>query len=199
MVRLRNFVRLTLTSLLAMTPAATLAASSASPVHVWEKQEITLTAAKAYPNPYMDVTVWVDLTGPNFKKRVYGFWDGGRIFRVRILATARGEWTWTSGSTPSDDGLSGKTARLPPSIGPRRKKRRTHYVEDLFVQHRMGMLSSTQMAGPTSSRVIPGGLSGLFIFHGSMTTIQDQLVRWQGSKITSGFANHKDSILLLCC
>lgn len=105
MMRMRSLVRIALTVLLAIVPAAAIAA----PVHVWEKQEITLTAAKAYPNPYMDVTVWVDLSGPNFKKRVYGFWDGERTFRVRVLATEPGEWTWTSGSSPSDDGLSGKT------------------------------------------------------------------------------------------
>jgi len=61
-------------------------ASGASPVHVWEKQEVTLTAARSFANPYTEVTVWVDLTGPDFKKRVYGSWDGERIFRVRVVA-----------------------------------------------------------------------------------------------------------------
>src|SRR5450631_1744694 len=79
------------------------------PVHVWEKQEVTLTAAQTYGNAYTDVTVWVDLTGPNFKKRVYGFWDGDQTFRVRVLATAPGTWTWISGSDPADSGLGGKT------------------------------------------------------------------------------------------
>ena len=77
--------------------------------HVWEKQEVTLTAAGSYKNPYTDVTVWVHLTGPGFDKRVYGFWDGGQTFRVRVVATALGEWKWTSGSSPEDDGLSGKS------------------------------------------------------------------------------------------
>jgi hypothetical protein len=90
---------------LTFMPAVALAA----PVHPWEKQEITLTAAKEFPNAYMDVTVWVDLTGPNFKKRVYGFWDGGRTFRIRVLATEPGKWTWTSGSNPADGGLTGKS------------------------------------------------------------------------------------------
>ena len=51
----------------------------------------------------------MDLTGPNFKKRVYGFWDGGQTFRVRVVATAPGTWTWRSGSTPADPGLAGKS------------------------------------------------------------------------------------------
>jgi hypothetical protein len=85
------------------------AASDAKPVHVWEKQELTFTSSRAFQNPYTDVVVWVDLTGPNFKKRVYGFWDGGSTFRVRVLATAPGKWHWRSGSTPSDSGLRGKS------------------------------------------------------------------------------------------
>src|SRR5512133_640716 len=75
---------------------------------LWEKQEATLTAVNSYANPYTDVTVWVDLDGPGFHKRVYGFWDGGDTFRVRLVATAPGTWRWTSGSAPADPGLSGK-------------------------------------------------------------------------------------------
>ena len=81
----------------------------AAPVHVWEKQELTFTAVRTDSNPYTDITVWVDLTGPNFHKRVYGFWDGGQTFRVRVLATAPGTWTWRSGAAPADAGLAGKT------------------------------------------------------------------------------------------
>ncbi len=77
--------------------------------HVWEKQELVFTSVTAFPSPYTDVTVWVDLAGPGFKKRVYGFWDGDKTFRVRLVATAPGKWTWTSGSNPPDKGLSGKT------------------------------------------------------------------------------------------
>ena len=81
----------------------------AAGVHVWEKQELTFTAARSFANPYTEVTVWVDLAGPDFKKRVYGFWDGGQTFRVRVVATAPGNWTWRSGSTPADQGLAGKS------------------------------------------------------------------------------------------
>jgi uncharacterized protein DUF4038/uncharacterized protein DUF5060 len=84
------------------------AVASAAPVHVWEKQELTFTAARASGNPYTDATVWVDLTGPSFRKRVYGFWDGGRTFKVRVVATEPGAWQWQSGSNPPDEGLAGK-------------------------------------------------------------------------------------------
>jgi hypothetical protein len=85
------------------------AAHAQAKVHVWEKQEVTLTAAQTFANAYTDVTVWVDLTGPNFKKRVYGFWDGGNTFRVRMVATEPGTWTWKSRSNPADSGLDNQT------------------------------------------------------------------------------------------
>ena len=78
-------------------------------VHVWEKQELTFTAANSYKNAYTDVTVWVDLVGPGFNKRVYGFWDGGQTFHLRLVASQPGTWTWKSGSNPNDPGLAGKS------------------------------------------------------------------------------------------
>ncbi|HZU24886.1 MAG TPA: DUF4038 domain-containing protein [Bryobacteraceae bacterium] len=88
---------------------ATIACGVCSAAHVWEKQELTFTSARAWPNPYTSVTVWVDVDGPSLHQRVYGFWDGGRTFRVRLLATAPGVWRWRSGSEPADPGLAGKS------------------------------------------------------------------------------------------
>ena len=94
--------------LFALSLAASPLLFAAARIHVWEKQELAFTAAGSYKNPYTDVTVWIDLTGPGFSKRVYGFWDGGRTFRVRMVATQPGTWSWKSGSHPLDDGLAGK-------------------------------------------------------------------------------------------
>ena len=92
---------------LAVGPAGALPAQTT--MHVWELQEITLRASQQYPNPYADVECWVDLRGPGFSGRVYGFWDGDDVFRVRVVATAPGRWSWTSGSNqPTDEGLNGK-------------------------------------------------------------------------------------------
>jgi len=88
------------------------AMTGAETAHVWEKVEITLTADKTYANPYTDVTVWADLEGPGLKKRCYGFWDGGKTWRVRVTATTPGEWGWTSGSEPIDPGLGGHSGRF---------------------------------------------------------------------------------------
>jgi hypothetical protein len=95
-------------SFLCLCIIAIWASPAAGAVHVWEKQELTLIASRSYANPYTDVVVWVDLTGPHFHKRVYGFWDGGTTFRVRLVATEPGTWKWRSRSAPSDEGLNGK-------------------------------------------------------------------------------------------
>ena len=93
--------------MLAIVPA------SAQAAHTWEVQEIVLHAAKPHANAYKDVDAWVELKGPNFSKRVYGFWDGGNIWRVRMVATGPGKWTWTSNSNQTGDtGLSGKTGEF---------------------------------------------------------------------------------------
>ena len=89
--------------------ALSVAPLAAATVHTWEKQELVFTAERSSSNPYSDVVVWVDLSGPGFAKRVYGFWDGGQTFRVRLVATSPGTWTWRSGSEPEDSGLAGKT------------------------------------------------------------------------------------------
>jgi hypothetical protein len=89
-------------------PAGAQARLLSGEVHVWEPQEIILASARDYANPYVEVECWVELEGPGFKRRVHGFWDGGRRFRVRIVATQPGQWTWRVGSNqPGDPGLQG--------------------------------------------------------------------------------------------
>lgn len=79
-------------------------------VHVWETMEIAFEAKQQYQNPYTDVEFWVTLTGPgNYKRRVWGFWDGDQVFRVRILGMEPGIWKWESYSNQSDEGLNDKT------------------------------------------------------------------------------------------
>jgi hypothetical protein len=82
--------------------------ASGETCRIWEKVEIALTAERDYDNPYVETIVWVDLKGPGFDRRCYGFWDGGRTYRVRVLATRPGAWTWVSGSNQEDTGLNGK-------------------------------------------------------------------------------------------
>jgi len=97
------------TTFLAMAALPTCPAILADEYRVWEKVEITLSAENSYDNPYTEVEVWVDLDGPDFRKRCCGFWDGEKTFRVRVLATAPGTWRWTSGANQDDPGLAGKS------------------------------------------------------------------------------------------
>ncbi len=108
--------------LLLLLPVA-LAQAAPPSIHVWEKHELAFTAARTYANPYTDATLWVDLTGPDFKKRIYGFWDGGQTFRVRIVATAPGVWRWSSGSSPADPGLNGKSGSFAATAWSEEEKR----------------------------------------------------------------------------
>jgi hypothetical protein len=96
-------------SLLPLLAAVVVQTTAQGQTHVWEKVELTFHAENQYTNPYTQVAVWVDLKGPGFDKRCYGFWDGSNVFRVRVLATAPGTWTWRSDSEPADPGLAGKT------------------------------------------------------------------------------------------
>ena len=77
-------------------------------IHCWEETELIFEAENRYDNPYTEVDVWVDLKGPDFEKRCYGFWDGENSYKVRVTATGPGEWKWESGSNQNDKGLVGK-------------------------------------------------------------------------------------------
>ena len=79
------------------------------PVHVWEMQELSFTAGNKYKNPYTEVKMWIELSGPDFNKKVFGFWDGGNTFKVRVVAMKPGEWKWKSASSNNDTGLTNKT------------------------------------------------------------------------------------------
>ena len=88
-------------------------ANAPESVHIWEKYDIILKADKKYKNYYTDVICWVDLKGPEFSKRIYGFWDGDNTYKVRIVATKPGNWQWISGSNQADDnGLNHKQGVL---------------------------------------------------------------------------------------
>jgi hypothetical protein len=88
------------------------AAAGVREARVWEKVDIVLTAERQYKNPYTDVDVWAEWKGPGFAKRCCGFWDGGRTFRIRVVATAPGEWTYRSGASRPDAGLRGIAGRF---------------------------------------------------------------------------------------
>lgn len=108
--------RLCLSALLLFTLVACATSSdqpSEAGVRTWEMQQLVFHAENSYDNPYIEVDVWVQLKGPDFDKRVYGFWDGGNRFVVRLVATAPGDWSWEVGSNqPDDAGLNDRSGRF---------------------------------------------------------------------------------------
>ena len=117
----RFFKQLLISTMLVLCVAAGLSGCAApltntaqqKQIRPWEMQEIVLLAEKRYQNYYTDVDMWVQLKGPGFDKRVYGFWDGENRYVVRLVATKPGEWTWRSASNhPDDAGLNGRSGNF---------------------------------------------------------------------------------------
>jgi hypothetical protein len=107
MIKLLKLISPIIIILISLIPTNLLKADNPSKVHVWEMKEIRLKTDKTYDNYYTDVICWVELKGPDFSKRVYGFWDGDNNFVIRVVATKPGNWEWVSGSNlPDDNGLN---------------------------------------------------------------------------------------------
>jgi hypothetical protein len=105
--------------------------------HVWEMKEIKLKADKFYKNYYSEVICWVELKGPDFSKRIYGFWDGENNFIVRVAATKPGNWQWVSSSNqPDDKGLNNQTGSF--------KAVEWTSREELLNANRRGFVKSTK-------------------------------------------------------
>ena len=69
----------------------TLCAQNKATTHVYEVVEEVFQADKNYANAYMEVDLWVELTGPCDTFWIPAFWDGGNTFRVRLVATQPGK------------------------------------------------------------------------------------------------------------
>ena len=77
-------------------PAAT-QSQSMPVVPKWERFEHEFTSLADYANPLQDVTVTVLFVSPlGETTQVYGFWDGGRTWRVRFAPDQPGHWRFKS-------------------------------------------------------------------------------------------------------
>ncbi len=62
-----------------------------------EVVEVTFNSQRTYSNPYLDVDVWVELQKAGSERETYRipiFWDGGNVFKARLVATSPGNWRW---------------------------------------------------------------------------------------------------------
>ena len=79
-------------------------------VGVWMKYEKQFESGKAYENPLYDVKEFAArFTSPSGRvKKIHGFWNGGRDWRVRFCPDEKGTWTFeTSCSDAQNKGLHG--------------------------------------------------------------------------------------------
>ena len=70
--------------------------------------ELRLATTQQYGNPYLEVNVTGVFTAPSGKEmRLAGFWDGGKIWRVRFAPTERGMWNYRIESNDTELETSG--------------------------------------------------------------------------------------------
>ncbi len=84
--------------LLALPPclfAAATASKTGPVIGKWSRFEQSFRSSVAYANPLQNATLTVVFTSPlGETNRVYGFWDGGKVWRVRFAPDQPGRWTF---------------------------------------------------------------------------------------------------------
>ena len=83
-------------------------AHAQSRVPLYSPFELRLATTQQHGNPYLDVNVTGIFTSPGGKEmRLAGFWDGGKIWRVRFAPTERGIWNYRLESNDAELETSG--------------------------------------------------------------------------------------------
>ncbi len=101
-----------LAGLLAFLAANELSAKeTVARVPKWQRWELTLKSNVAYTNPLQQAELRVLLVSPlDETNRIYGFWDGGREWKIRFKPGFPGTWRYyTMCSDTANAGLHGKT------------------------------------------------------------------------------------------
>lgn len=79
---------------------------------IWMKYEISFTSQLEYANPLYDLKeFYVEFQAPSGRiKRVDGFWDGGKVYKIRFAPDELGVWSYKSiCSDKENGGLKGET------------------------------------------------------------------------------------------
>ncbi len=78
----------------------------------WVMTELTFVSTKSYADPFEDVDIDLLLCGNGRLYTIPGFWDGGNIWKVRLVCPSAGDWYYktvcTDGENISLDGRTGK-------------------------------------------------------------------------------------------
>lgn len=93
---------------------ATTASAKTVMVPKWARFEQTFKSSVRYDNPPQQCELQVTFTSPEGETNtVFGFWDGGRTWRVRFSPDFPGRWTYqTSCSDPDNARLSNQTGEF---------------------------------------------------------------------------------------
>ncbi|MDM7860554.1 DUF4038 domain-containing protein [Alteromonas sp. ASW11-36] len=141
---------------------------------VYQIYEKTFYAENSYNNPYLDVDLWVMLTGPGVEYRVPAFWDGGNTFRVRLVATHPGAWFWSTESVTGDAGLDNKSGSFVAT--------EWNEQEKLDNPNRRGFLK-------VSNRVLEyADGTPFFMTVDTKSTLLTDIFRWDSGNIQPGLA-----------
>ena len=80
----------------------------------WERTEITLKSSATYTNALQEAEVRALFVSPlGETNRVYGFWDGGKTWKIRFKPTFPGRWKYfTMCSDTANGGLHGQSGEF---------------------------------------------------------------------------------------
>src|SRR5277367_5577669 len=97
-----------------MVLSASTALAKVSLVAKWGRFEQTFKSSANYENPVQQCTLKVSFTSPSGGTNyVYGFWDGGKTWRVRFSPDQPGRWTYrTSCSDAANERLNNQTGEF---------------------------------------------------------------------------------------
>ena len=91
-----------------------------SSVPKWDICELTIQDNNIYNNPFWDVTILGEFTGPNSEKiNIRGFYYEGNLWKVRMSPTTEGSWTFSLIYTTQSgvDTMQGSFQCTPPEPG----------------------------------------------------------------------------------
>lgn len=70
----------------------------------WRTVDIPVKSSKEYRNPFEDVDVFGEFSGPEGQKlKLLAFWDGDGTWIIRFAPTAQGEWSYEISSTDPEN------------------------------------------------------------------------------------------------
>lgn len=91
---------------------------TAHAVELWGRYETALTQRNQYDNPFTEVQLKCTFECSGERLTTDGFYDGDGIWRIRVMPTRVGRWTYrTESNDPGLDAQTGAFECEPPSPG----------------------------------------------------------------------------------